>query len=174
MRQALRAAVLVFVGIALCGDASAQVLGTITGTARDASGGVLPGVTVEVSSPALIEKVRTAVTDGSGLYRIVNLPPGTYTVVFTLTGFNTSRREGVNVSPNFTATIDGDLRVGNLQETVTVTGESPVVDVQSAAATRSITAEVFREIPSSGSWVQMASLVPAVRATVQDVGGIAG
>src|SRR5687768_15303609 len=174
MRQALRAAVLVFVGIALCGDASAQVLGTITGTARDASGGVLPGVTVEVSSPALIEKVRTAVTDGSGVYRIVNLPPGSYTVVFTLTGFNTSRREGVNVSPNFTATIDGDLRVGNLQETVTVTGESPVVDIESAAQTRAVTDQQFKELPSGGSWIQMAALVPAIRAGNVDVGGVLG
>src|SRR5688572_13707960 len=174
MRQALRAAVLVFVGIALCGDASAQVLGTITGTARDASGGVLPGVTVEVSSPALIEKVRTAVTDGSGLYRIVNLPPGTYTVVFTLTGFNTSRREGVNVSPNFTATIDGDMRLGTLQETVTVTGESPVVDIQSAAQTRAVTDQQFKELPSGGSWIQMAALIPAVRAGNVDVGGVLG
>src|SRR5687767_6087309 len=174
MRQALRAAVLVFVGIALCGDASAQVLGTITGTAKDASGAILPGVTVEVSSPALIEKVRTAVTDGSGLYRIVNLPPGTYTVVFTLTGFNTFRREGIQVSPGFTANIDGDMRLGNLQETVTVTGESPVVDIQSAAQTRALTDQQFKELPSGGSWVQMAALVPAIRAGNVDVGGVLG
>ena len=90
---------------------------SITGVVKDSSGAILPGVTVEVSSPALIEKVRTAVTDGSGLYRIVNLPPGTYAVVFTLTGFNTFRREGVQVSPGFTANIDGDMRLGNLQET---------------------------------------------------------
>jgi len=170
----MRAAAMLLIGLALCGEANAQVLGTIAGTAKDASGGVLPGVTVEVSSPALIEKTRSTTTDNNGLYRIVNLPPGTYTVVFTLAGFNTTRREDVNVSPNFTATIDADMHVGSLQETVTVTGESPVVDVQSAAATRSITAEVFKEIPSSGSWVQMASLVPAIRATVQDVGGVAG
>ena len=174
MRHAIRAAAVLLIGLALCHEADAQVLGTIAGSAKDPSGAVLPGVTVEVSSPALIEKVRTATTDGNGLYRIVNLPPGTYTVVFTLAGFNTTRRESVNVSPNFTATIDAEMRVGSLQETVTVTGESPVVDVQSAAATRSITAEVFKEIPSSGSWVQMASLVPAIRATVQDVGGVAG
>jgi hypothetical protein len=165
---------LVLTGIALCGDASAQVLGTIAGSAKDASGAVLPGVTVEVSSPALIEKVRTAVTDGSGLYQIVNLPPGTYTVVFTLTGFNTMRREGVQVSPGFTSNIDGDLRVGNLQETVTVTGESPVVDIQSAAQTRALTDQQFKELPSGGSWVQMAALVPAIRAGNVDVGGVLG
>jgi hypothetical protein len=174
MRHVLRSAVTLLLAVALCPDASAQTLGTIAGSAKDASGAVLPGVTVEVASPALIEKVRTATTDNSGLYRIVNLPPGVYQVTFTLSGFNTWRREGVQVSPGFTASIDADMRLGNLQETVTVTGESPVVDVQSAAQTRSITAEVFREIPSSGSWVQMASLVPAIRATVQDVGGVAG
>src|ERR1043165_5092184 len=74
---------------------TAQVLGTLAGTVRDASGAVLPGVTVEASSPALIEKVRTAVTDGAGQYRIVNLPPGTYVITFTLSGFSTVRREGV-------------------------------------------------------------------------------
>jgi hypothetical protein len=174
MREALRVLLPVLVFVVMPLAAGAQTLGTIAGSAKDASGAVLPGVSVEVSSPALIEKVRSVVTDGSGLYRIVNLPPGVYTVTFTLQGFNAVRREGIEVSPSFTATIDGDMRVGNIQETVTVTGESPVVDVQSAAATRSITAEVFKEIPSSGSWVQMASLVPAIRATVQDVGGVAG
>src|SRR5688572_21415352 len=159
MRHVIRAAVSVIVGIALCGDASAQVLGTIAGSTKDASGAVLPGVTGEVSSPALIEKVRSAVTDGSGLYRIVNLPPGTYTVVFTLTGFNTFRREGIQVSPGFTANIDGDMRLGNLQETVTVTGESPVVDIQSAAQTRAVTDQQFKELPSGGSWIQLAALV---------------
>jgi hypothetical protein len=161
--------------MALCAVAAhAQTLGTIAGSAKDPSGAVLPGVTVEASSPALIEKVRSVVTDGTGLYRLVNLPPGTYTVTFTLPGFNTTRREAVEVSLGFTSTIDAELRVGAIEETVTVTGESPIVDVQSAAQTRSLTAEVFKEIPSSGSWVQMASLVPAIRATVQDVGGSAG
>ena len=96
---------------------AAQVLGTVAGTVKDASGAVLPGVTVEASSPALIEKVRTAVTDGAGQYRIVNLPPGTYVVTFTLTGFSTVRREGVDVSINVTSNIDAELRVGDLKET---------------------------------------------------------
>jgi hypothetical protein len=151
-----------------------QALGTIAGAAKDTSGAVLPGVTVEVASPALIEKVRTVTTDGSGLYRIVNLPPGTYTITFGLQGFNTVRREGVEVTVGFTSTIDADLRVGAIEETVTVTGESPIVDIQSAALTRSVTAQVFKEIPSGGSWIQMAALVPAIRATNTDVGGILG
>jgi hypothetical protein len=164
--------VLLFLAVPAVG--AGQTLGTIAGSAKDASGAVLPGVSVEVASPALIEKVRVAVTDGTGLYRIVNLPPGTYSVTFTLQGFNAVRREQVEVSPGFTANIDGELRVGNIQETVTVTGESPIVDVQSAAQTRVLTAETFKEIPSSGSWIQMASLVPAIRASFQDVGGSGG
>ena len=153
---------------------AAQVLGTVAGTVKDPSGGVLPGVTVEVSSPALIEKVRSSVTDGSGQYRIINLPPGNYTVTFSLTGFSTVRREGVEVSPNFTSNVDGELRVGAVQETITVTGESPIVDIQSSAQTRTMTDQAFKELPSGGSWIQMAALVPAVVASNMDVGGVLG
>ena len=174
MREAVRSMVVVGVIALSAVAAHAQTLGTIAGSVKDASGAVLPGVTVEAASPALIEKVRSVVTDGTGLYRLVNLPPGTYSVTFSLPGFNTTRREAIEVSLNFTATIDADLRVGAIEETVTVTGESPIVDVQSAAQTRSLTAEQFKEIPSSGSWVQMASLVPAIRADRQDVGGVLG
>jgi hypothetical protein len=163
-----------FLGLLLCREAAAQTLGTIAGSARDESGGVLSGVTVEVSSPALIEKVRTATTDSTGLYRIVNLPPGTYTVTLTLSGFQTLRREGVQLSPGFTATIDGDLRIGNVQETATVTAESPMVDLQSAAQRRAVTDTQFKELPSGGSWIQMAALTSAVRAQNQDVGGVLG
>jgi hypothetical protein len=174
MRHITRTALIAVVLAAVPLVADAQVLGTVTGAVKDASGAVLPGVTVEVASPALIEKTRTATTDGTGLYRIVNLPPGTYSVTFTLQGFNTVKREAVDVTAGFIATIDAELRVGTVEETITVTGESPVVDLQSASQTRSVTAQVFKEIPSSGSWVQMAALVPAVRASVQDVGGILG
>src|SRR5712691_3591542 len=104
----------------------------IAGTVKDPSGAVLPGVVVEAASPALIEKVRTAVSDGTGQYRIEDLRPGVYTVTFTLQGFSTFRREGVELSGSFTATINAELRVGALAETITVTGETPVVDVQSA------------------------------------------
>jgi hypothetical protein len=174
MRNRSLGTLLVVVLLLLPAAASAQTLGSITGVVKDSSGAVLPGVTVEASSPALIEKVRSAVTDGSGQYRIVNLTPGTYAVTFALPGFNTVKREGVELSASFTATIDAEMRVGAVQETVTVTGQTPVVDLQSAAQTRSVTAEVFKEIPSSGSWIQMAALVPAVRAQVQDVGGVLG
>ncbi len=104
---------------------NAQVLGSIAGSVRDASGAVLPGVTVEAASPALIEKVRSAVTDGSGQYTIVNLPPGTYSVSFTLPGFSTVKREALQVSVNFTSNVDAEMRVGAVEETITVTGESP-------------------------------------------------
>ncbi len=165
----LAAAVLLTPGLAM-----AQALGTVAGTVKDASGAVLPGVTVEVASPALIEKVRTGTTDGSGQYRIINLPPGDYTVTFTLPGFATVKRTDVEVSANFTATIDGDLRVGGLEETITVTGESPIVDVQWATLRRTATFQVFKEIPSSGSWTSMAAVMSAVRTSSTDVGGVLG
>jgi len=166
--------VLTLLALSLPSAAFAQVLGTVAGNVKDASGAVLPGVTVEVSSPALIEKVRTAVTDGSGQYRIVNLPPGTYSVSFSLPGFSTVRRDALDVSVNFTSTVDAEMKVGSVEETITVTGESPIVDIQSAALTRSVTSETFKEIPSGGSWIQMAALVPAIRASNTDVGGVLG
>src|SRR5579871_4210858 len=104
----------------------------IAGTVKDASGAVLPGVTVEASSPALIEKVRSAVTDGTGQYRVEDLRPGVYTVTFSLTGFSAVRREGIELTGSFTATVNAELKVGAVAETITVTGETPVVDVQSA------------------------------------------
>src|ERR1700693_5757739 len=104
--------------------ASLWAQASITGVVKDTSGAVLPGVTVEASSPVLIEKVRSAVTDGSGVYRIVDLLPGTYAVAFTLPGFSTVRREGVELTGSFAATINADLKVGALEETITVTGET--------------------------------------------------
>src|SRR5438034_2293597 len=113
--------------------ASAQT-STIAGTVRDTSGAVLPGVTVEVSSPALIEKVRTATTDGSGQFQITQLRPGTYSVTFTLPGFTVVKRENVELTSDFTATINADMRIGAVQETITVAAESPIVDVASITA----------------------------------------
>jgi hypothetical protein len=110
--------------------ASAQENSGIAGVARDTSGGVLPGVTVEAASPALIERVRTVVTDGEGRYNIVDLRPGAYTVTFSLGGFSTVKREGIELSAGFTATVNADLQVGTLAETVTVTGATPLVDTQ--------------------------------------------
>src|SRR6476661_6238023 len=129
MRFATRLAAIVLSAVLAPSAAFAQQA-SITGVVRDSSGAVLPGVTVEASSPALIEKTRSVVTDGAGQYRIVDLRPGTYTVTFALAGFNTVRREGIELTGSFVATINADMRVGALEETITVTGESPTVDVK--------------------------------------------
>ena len=171
MRNLVRMVVLVLGLAAVPAMSAAQGLGAIAGVARDASGAVLPGVTVEVASPALIEKVRSAVTDGSGQYRVLSLPNGVYSVTFTLPGFGTVKRDGIEVLANFTATANADLTVGAVTETVTVTGESPVVDVQSAATLRALTDQNFKEIPSGGTWTNLAGLIPAVNvSSVPDVG----
>jgi hypothetical protein len=145
--------------------AVAHAQATIAGTVRDSSGAALPGVTVETSSPALIEKIRTATTDSSGLYRIVSLPPGTYTVSFTLTGFNVIRREGIELSGSFTAQIDGSMTVGGVTETITVSGETPVVDVQSIRRQTTISSEVLTSIPTARSWAATALLIPGIITT---------
>src|SRR5688572_9612244 len=129
MRGASKA-VLIVAALLLPSFAFAQ--GTLTGTVRDESGGVLPGVTVEASSPALIEKVRTALTDSAGQYRIPGLNPGTYSLTFRLSGFNIVRREGIELGGTATLTVPIEMRVGGQEETITVTGETPVVDVQTA------------------------------------------
>jgi hypothetical protein len=135
---------------------------------------VLPGVTVEAASPSLIEKTRTVVTDSAGRYQIVNLVPGTYTVTFTLQGFNTVRREGVELTASFTANINADLRVGSLEETLTVTGETPTVDVQNVVTQRVVTRDIIDAIPTgSRSVVNLGVLIPGVVVNNQDVGGSA-
>src|SRR4030095_13592562 len=141
-RRASKAVLILSAAVLLPSLAFAQ--GTLTGTVRDQSGGVLPGVMVEASSPALIEKVRTAVTDGAGQYRITGLNPGTYSLTFTLTGFNVVKREGIELSGTATLTIPVDMRVGALEETVTVTGESPVVDVQNTQRETVLSSDVVQ------------------------------
>ncbi|HEY7172444.1 MAG TPA: carboxypeptidase regulatory-like domain-containing protein [Vicinamibacterales bacterium] len=158
--------------------ASAQLGSSgISGVARDTTGAILPGVTVEAASPALIEKVRTVTTDEQGIYRIVDLRPGTYTVTFTLTGFSTVRREGVELPVNFTAAINAEMRLGSLEETITVSGQSPVVDVQNTAAQTVISSTVLDAIPSAGkALTAFTSLIPGIVTppTGQDVGGSKG
>ena len=134
---------------------------TITGTVKDTSGAVLPGVTVEASSPVLIEKVRTVVTDGGGQYRIVDLRPGTYSVTFTLPGFNTFKRDGVELTGALTATINADMKVGSLEETVTVTGESPIIDVQSVRRQTVISGDVMKDLPAARSYAGVMMLIPS-------------
>ena len=142
---------------------SAWAQATIAGLVRDSSGAVLPGVTVEASSDVLIEKVRTAVTDGTGRYQIVDLRAGTYAVTFTLPGFSTVKREGIELTGLMTATVSADLRVGAVQETITVTGESPMVDVQSVRRQATITGDVLSTIPTARGYTGVMLLVPAIQ-----------
>ena len=144
------------------GVASAQ---TLAGTVRDTSGAILPGVTVEASSPALIEKARTAVADGSGQYQITNLPPGTYSITFTLPGFTSVVREGVELTGGGVTSINAEMRVGALAETITVTGETPVVDVQSARQQTVMAGEIVRALPASRGYGNYLAAIPAIQAT---------
>src|SRR5688500_19937310 len=129
--------------------ASAQAEnGSLAGVARDPSGAVLPGVTVEASSPALIEKVRTAVTDSQGQYRIVELRPGPYVITFTLGGFNTFRRDGVEITSGFASTVNADMTVGSVEETVTVSGQAPIVGTQNIQQQVTIQRELMDSLPT--------------------------
>jgi len=125
---------------------------SITGVVKDSSGAVLPGVTVETSSPVLIEKTRSAVTDGSGLYRIIDLRPGTYTVTFSLPGFSTVKRDGIELTGSFIASINADMKVGGVAETITVSGETPIVDVQSVKRQTTLSSETLTTVPTARSW----------------------
>jgi hypothetical protein len=149
----------------------AQATASIAGTVVDASGAVFRGVTVEASSPALIEKVRTVVTDGTGQYRIEQLRGGAYTVTFTLTGFSTVRREGVELAGSFSATVNAEMKLGSVEETITVTGDSPVVDIQSSQRQRVIDQELLVAIPTGRTPQIAAFLIPGVNLNNVDVGG---
>ena len=154
--------------------ASAQQASGIAGVVKDASGAVLPGVTVEASSPALIEKVRTVVTDGEGRYNVVDLRPGAYAVTFTLTGFSTVKREGIELTAGFTATVNAEMRVGAIQETITVTGASPLVDTQNTRQQKVLSAETLAALPTSTVTLSnIAVITPGMAGTV-NVGGSAG
>jgi len=187
MRGVLRLAVFAFAAVILA-PIAAYAQASVTGVVKDSSGAVLPGVTVEVSSPALIEKTRSTVTSGAGLYQIISLPPGTYSVSFTLPGFSTVKREGLELSGSFVASINADLKVGAVAETITVTGETPLVDVQSAAVQKVVTKEVVDAIPTGRLGINLAALQPGIilgaaggvgvansnSLSTQDVGGTAG
>ena len=150
--------------------AAAYAQASIAGVVRDTSGAVLPGVTVEAASPALIEKVRSVVTDGTGQYKVVDLRPGTYSVTFTLPGFNAFKREGIELAGTFTATVNADLRVGAVEETVTVTGESPIVDIQSVTQQRVLGKDVLDAIPAGRNHANFAMLIPGMSGAL-DYGG---
>src|SRR3989441_3907769 len=148
--------------------------GTIAGVVKDTSGAVIPGVTVEAASPALIEKSRTVVSDSQGLYRIVDLRPGAYTVTFTLAGFSTFKRDGIELTTGFTATVNGELKVGALEETVTVSGEAPIVDTQNVQQQTTLARGTLDALPTTRRAAQLAQLIVGASAgntAFHDVGG---
>jgi hypothetical protein len=160
-------AALVFLLLPVVVSAQSQFTGLVT----DESGAALPGVTVEVSSPVLIEKVRTAVTDGTGRYTIVDLRPGTYKLTYVLTGFATAIRDAVQLPTSFVATVNVEMKVGSLEESITVSGQTPVVDVQQAARTVVLGRDLIDELPTTRSIQSVGQIIPGVRLSNPDVGG---
>ena len=144
---------------------------SIVGTVKDASGAVLPGVTVEASSPALIEKARSVTSNGAGQYAIEDLRSGTYVVTFTLAGFTTVKRDGIELTGSFVATVNADLRVGAVTETITVSGAAPVVDVTSTRNQQVISGQTITEIPSSRQYSAFTHLIPAINVQQNDFSG---
>jgi hypothetical protein len=149
----------------------ARAQSTIVGVVRDTSGAVLPGVNVEATSNVLIEGSRSTASDEQGNYRIVDLRPGVYVLTFTLSGFQTYKREGLELPTNFTATVNADMKVGSLEESITVSGASPVVDVQSTSRTTVLTRETLDAIPTGRTIQSVGQLVVGVTLNVPDVGG---
>lgn len=162
------------VGALFCAPTPLFAQSAIAGVVKDTSGAVMPGVTVEAASPALIEKVRAVVSDDRGVYQIVGLSPGKYTVTFTLSGFSVVKREGVELPSNFTATVNAELRVGALEETITVSGATPVVDVKSVAKSETLDRSVLDSVPTGRSAQTAAALVPGVVMGTPDVAGSNG
>jgi hypothetical protein len=154
--------------------AAASAQSAFSGLVRDASGAVLPGVSVEAASPVLIEKTRTVVTDATGRYTITDLRPGTYKLTFTLEGFATFVREGLELAGNTTAPINADLKVGSLEESVTVSGQSPLVDVQNAQRTQVIERDVIDALPTTRNMQSVGAIIPGVKLSRPDVGGSQG
>lgn len=158
----------------ISGSAWAQAPSNIAGVVRDTSGAVLPGVTVEVTSPALIERTRSVITDDQGRYNIVDLRPGSYEVTFTLAGFRVVRREGIVLAAGFTATVNADLQLGNVEETITVTGEAPLVDTRRSTQQLAVTSEVLQTLPTGQMGIiDLVALTPGYDGNPQ-VGGTTG
>src|SRR4051812_38649259 len=187
MKRVLLTSVMIYLCVVLL-PITAYAQASISGVVKDSSGAVLPGVTVEASSPALIEKSRSTVTDSSGQYQIIQLVPGSYTVTFTLQGFKAFKRDGVELSGSFVASVNAALNVGDVAETITVTGETPLVDVRSSNVQQVVSKEVVDAIPTGRLGINLAALQPGMilgagggvgqsntnSLTSQDVGGTAG
>ena len=162
---------LIVLGLLSTSAVAQQLTGTMSGTVKDSQGAVVPGVTVTAASDALIGGPRTVVTNETGTYQFSTLPPGTFQVTFGLSGFVTLKREGVNVQVAQNTRVDAELQVGSLEESLTVTGSSPVVDVLSTTTQTNIPKDMFEAIPTSRNpWV-MAGLVAGVVTSRLDVGG---
>ena len=172
----LLALLLALIAVPTAGFAQGLGAASIAGVVKDASGAVLPGVTVEASSPVLIEKVRTTVTDSEGRYQIAELRPGSYSVSFTLPGFATFKREGLELPPNFAATVNAEMKVGALSETITVSGQSPLVDSRSVSKTQVISQETLSALPTAKSVGGMLAFVPGAVSPANgvDTGGSKG
>jgi hypothetical protein len=150
---------------------AAYAQSAIVGVVKDSSGAAMPGVTVEAASDVLIEKVKSTISDSDGAYRIADLRPGSYAVTFTLPGFKTFRRDGLILPAEFTATLNAELGVGALEETITVTGASPVVDVTSTSKTAVLNREAMDLIPTGRSIQGLGQLVVGVSLNLPDTGG---
>ena len=170
------ALLLVLIAVPALGFAQGIGAASVAGVVKDASGAVLPGVTVEASSPVLIEKVRTTVTDSEGRYQIAELRPGSYSVSFSLPGFASFRREGLALPPNFAATVNAELKVGELAETITVSGQSPLVDTRSVSKTQVISQDTLSALPTAKSVGAMLAFVPGAVSPANgvDTGGTKG
>src|SRR5215813_9449195 len=169
-RRSLAAKFLLVAALSLL-PIAANAQSALTGVVKDTSGAVLPGVTVEAASPALIEKTRSTITDESGGFKIVDLRPGTYTLTFSLEGFSSVRRENLELPANFTMTVNSELRIGALAETLTVTGSSPLVDVQSTTKSQVLNREALDAIPTGRTIQAMGQLITGVSLNIPDVGG---
>jgi hypothetical protein len=159
------------IALFLLAPVAVQAQSTFTGVVKDTSGAVLPGVTVEAASPVLIEKTRSVTTDDGGAFRLVDLRPGIYTLTFTLEGFSSVRREGIELSSDFTMTVNTELKVGSLEETLTVTGAAPTVDVQSTTKSQVLNRETLDAIPTGRTIQGMGQLITGVSLNIPDVGG---
>ncbi len=142
--------------------AAASAQASIAGTVRDSSGAVLMGVSVEAASPALIEKIRATTTDDAGRYAILDLRPGTFTVTFSLPGFTTLTRDGITLRGSLEATVNAELAVRGVAETVSVTGGTPQIDVRSSTHQASITGEIVSDVPTGRSLVDLGVLIPGM------------
>jgi hypothetical protein len=150
---------------------AARAQSGITGVVRDTTGAVMPGVTIEAASPALIEKVRTVSSDAQGRFSIVDLRPGTYKMTFTLQGFRTVIQESIELPSNFTATVNAELELGAVEESVTVSGQAPTVDVQNAQRTTVISRDLLDSVPMPRMFVAEAAMAVGTKVSSQNVGG---